>query len=142
MDGKTSLERLRRQCAHLRVEGARRRNHGGRSWGPFSVRKFVKIEKSTIWEKHEKSAPKKMKNHTEKVSKWSRDDTKTNGNSIQKQVTGNIMKTIKNYISLKDKIIEIHCKSNVFDGSEGCMCERYGYQKTSKNKKKNPFPNS
>ena len=55
-----------------------------------------------------------MKNHDEKVSKWSRNGTKTNDSSIQKHVTGNIMKIIKNHVSLNGKIIEIHCKNNYF----------------------------
>ena len=61
-----------------------------------------------------KSAPKKMKNHAEKVSKWNRNGTKTNENSIQKQVTGNIMKIIKIHVSLNCKIIEIYCKNKCF----------------------------
>ena len=61
-----------------------------------------------------KNAPKKMKTHVEKVSKWSRNDTKTNENSIKKQVTGNIMKIIKNHVSLNGTIIEIHCKNKFF----------------------------
>jgi hypothetical protein len=64
--------------------------------------------------KHEKKCPPKMKNHAEKVSKWSRNDTKTNEHSIHKQVTGNIMKIIKNHVSLNGKIIEIHCKNKCF----------------------------
>ena len=52
-----------------------------------------------------------MKKHAEKVSKWNRNGTKTNEDSIQKQVTGNIMKIIKIHISLNGKIIEIHCKN-------------------------------
>ena len=55
-----------------------------------------------------------MKNHAEKVSKWNRNGTKTNVNSIQKQVTGNIMKIIKNHVPLNGKIIEIHCKNRLF----------------------------
>ena len=54
MDGKTSLERLRRQSAHLRVEGARRQSHGGRFWCPFSVRKSE--QKKNIC-KHMKKMP-------------------------------------------------------------------------------------
>ena len=55
-----------------------------------------------------------MKTHTENVSKWDRNGTKTNENSIQKQVTGNIMKIIKNHVSLNGKIIEIHCRNKCF----------------------------
>ena len=54
-----------------------------------------------------------MKNHAEKVSKLILNGTKTNENSILKQVTGNIMKIIKNHVSLNGKIIEIHCKNKV-----------------------------
>ena len=60
------------------------------------------------------SAPKKIKNHAEKVSKWSRNGIKTNDSSIQKQVTGNIMEIIKNHVSLNGNIIEIHCKNKSF----------------------------
>ena len=60
-----------------------------------------------------KNASKKMKNHAEKMSKWNRNGTKTDENSIQKQVTGNIMKIIKNNVSLKGTIVENHCK-NIF----------------------------
>ena len=46
--------------------------------------------------KHEKNPPpQKMKTYAEKVSKLSRNGTKTNEKSIQKHVTGNIMKIIK-----------------------------------------------
>ena len=71
-------------------------------------------EKHHLNKNMKNSAPKKMKNHAEKVSKWSRNGTKTNENSIQKQVTGNIMKVIKNHVSLNGKIIQIHCKNNCF----------------------------
>ena len=57
-----------------------------------------------------KSAPQKMNNHAEKVSKWSRNGIKTYEKSIHKQVTGNIMQIIKNH----GKIIEIHCKNKCF----------------------------
>ena len=66
-------------------------------WGPVSVRKSWKIKKNIIWKNMKKKAPKKKNNHAEKVSKWSRNDTKTNENPIRKQVTGNIMKIIKNH---------------------------------------------
>ena len=83
-------------------------------WGPVSVCKSRKIDNNTIWKKHETNAAKKMKNHAEKVSQWSRNGTKTNEQSIQKQVTGKIMKIIKNHVSLNGKIIEIHCKNKSF----------------------------
>ena len=82
----------------------------GSSFGP----EILENREKHHLEKHEKSAPKKMKHHAEKVPKWSRNGTNTNGNSIQKQVTGNIMKIIKDHVSLNGKIIEIHNKNKCF----------------------------
>ena len=39
-------------------------------------------------------------------------------------VSKKIREIIKNHVSLKSEIIEIHCKTHVFDGLESCMCER------------------
>ena len=39
------------------------------------------------------------------------------------------MEIIKNHVSLNGKIIQIHCKSNGFEGLAGCACERKRYQK-------------
>ena len=96
----TSLERFGRRSAHV----------GGGGWLPYDPSPRLlgssfgpevwKIEKNTIWKKHAKNAPKKMKHHAERMSEWSRNCTKTNENSIQKQVMGNIMKIIKSHVSL------------------------------------------
>ena len=76
-------------------EAGRRQTQARDFWGPVSVRKLWKIEKNTIGKNMKKNAPQRMKNHSEKVSKWNRNGTKTNENLIQKQVTENIMKIIK-----------------------------------------------
>ena len=112
MDGTTSLEQLRRQRAHLRAHAARTTVDDlgvhSRSGNPGKSRKTQSAKNM------KKSAPPKMKNHAEKVSKWSRNDNETNGNSIKKHVTGSFMKIIKNHISLNGKIIEIHSKNTCF----------------------------
>ena len=48
---------------------------------------------------------------------------------MPKLVTKKIRKIIKNHVSLNCKNIEIHNKTGVLDGLEGCMCERERYQK-------------
>ena len=60
-------------------------------------------------------------------------DTKTHQESMPKLVTKKIGKIIKNHVSLNGKIIGIHCKTNIFDGLEGCMCARWSIQKNIKN---------
>ena len=50
-------------------------------------------------------------------------DAKTHQKTMPKLVTKRIRKIIKNHVSLKGKIIEIHWENNVFDALEGCMCE-------------------
>ena len=59
-------------------------------------------------------------------------DAKTHQQSMPKQVSKKIMKIIKNHVSLKGKIIQIHCKNNGFEGLAGCARERKRYQKTIK----------
>ena len=54
-------------------------------------------------------------------------DAKTDKKSMPKLVSKKIRKIMKNHVSLKGKIIEIHWKTMVFDGLEGCMCERERY---------------
>ena len=51
---------------------------------------------------------------------------------MPKLVTKKIWKIIKNNFSLNGKIIEIHCKANVFDALECCMCEQERYQQNIK----------
>ena len=55
-------------------------------------------------------------------------DAKTHQQSMPKQVSKKIMKIIKNHVSLKGKIIQIHCKNNGFEGLAGCARERKRYQ--------------
>ena len=43
------------------------------------------------------------------------------------------MKIIKVQVSLKGKIIQIHCTNNGFEGSTGCARERNKYEKNIKN---------
>ena len=60
-------------------------------------------------------------------------DAKTHQQSMPKQVLKKIMKIIKNHVSLKGKIIQIHCRNYGFEGLAGCVRERKRYQtKTSK----------
>ena len=95
------------------VDAAARIWGGGRSASDPSPRLLESIfggkSIKTPSEKTQKKLPTNMKNHAEKVTKWSRYGTKTNENSIQTQVMGNIMKIIKNHVSLNGMIIEIHC---------------------------------
>ena len=57
--------------------------------------------------------------------------------SMPKLVTKKMMKIIKNHVSLKSKIIEIHCTNQfVCDGLEGCIREWKRYQKNIKSKTK------
>ena len=51
-------------------------------------------------------------------------DAKTHQKSMPELVSEKIKKIIKNHVSLKSEIIEIHWKTMVFDDLEGCMCER------------------
>ena len=48
-------------------------------------------------------------------------DANTYHKSTPTLVTKTIMKLINNQVSLKGKIIEIHCKNKFFGGLEGCM---------------------
>ena len=54
-------------------------------------------------------------------------DAKTHQKSMPELVSEKIKKIIKNHVSLKSEIIEIHWKNNCFYGLEGCMCERERY---------------
>ena len=43
------------------------------------------------------------------------------------------MKIIKSHVSLNGEIIEMHCKTSVFEGLAGCVRERKKYQTNIKN---------
>ena len=58
-------------------------------------------------------------------------DAKTNPKSMPKYVSANIMKIRKDQVFLNGKIIQIHCKTNIFEGFAGCVCERKRYQTPS-----------
>ena len=108
------LERCRRRSAHL---GGRPVAVGSKpeTFGiQFRFENLGKSRKTPSEKNMKKSATQKMKTHAGKVSKLSRNGTKTNENSIQKQVAGNIRKISKNHVSLNCKIIEIHCKKQLF----------------------------
>ena len=72
-------------------------------------------------EKHMKLTPKGYQNEVGI-------DAKTHQQSMPKQVSKKIMKIIKNHVSLKGDIIQIHCKNNGFEGLAGCARERKRYQ--------------
>ena len=55
-------------------------------------------------------------------------DARTHQQAMPKLVTKKIMKIIKNHVSLRRKIIQIHCKNNGFEGLAGCARERKRYQ--------------
>ena len=55
-------------------------------------------------------------------------DAKTYQKAMPKLVTKTIRKMIKNYVSLKCKIIQIHRNNNGFEGLAGCARERKRYQ--------------
>ena len=55
-------------------------------------------------------------------------DAKTHLKSMPKQVSKKIMKIIKNHVSLKGTVIQIHCKNNGFEGLARCARERKRYQ--------------
>ena len=48
---------------------------------------------------------------------------------MPKQVSKNIMKSIKNYASMKGNMFQIYCKNNGFEGLAGCRHEWKRYQK-------------
>ena len=56
-------------------------------------------------------------------------DAKTHQKSMPKHVSKKIMNIIKNHISLKSQIIEIHSKNNGFEGLARCAREWKRYQK-------------
>ena len=62
IEGKTSLERLRRRSLPLGGENVFRQNSAEDFWGPFLVRKSRKIEKNTIRKKHENTGTQKHGN--------------------------------------------------------------------------------
>ena len=55
-------------------------------------------------------------------------DAKTHQQSMPKQVSEKIMKIIKNHLSMKGQIFQIHCKNNAFGGLAGCAHEWKRYQ--------------
>ena len=60
-------------------------------------------------------------------------EAKTYQQSMSKQVSEKIMNIIKNHVSLKGEIIQIHCKNHGFEGLAGCARERKRYQNKYQN---------
>ena len=55
-------------------------------------------------------------------------EAKTHHKSMPNLLTKRIRKIIKNHVSLKGQIIQIHCKNYGFEGLTGCARERKRYQ--------------
>ena len=79
------------------------------------------IHQKNDGEKHMKLTPKGSQNGDEI-------DAQTYQKTMPKPVSKKIKKIIKNQVSLKGKIIQIHCKNNGFQGLAGCARERKRYQ--------------
>ena len=56
-------------------------------------------------------------------------DAKAHDKSMPKLVTKESIKVIKNHVFLNGKIIQIHCKTMVFEGVTGCVREQGFHQK-------------
>ena len=70
-------------------------------WSVFGPQKFININAKFDVEKN-------MKFHEKNLKKGAQINAKTHQKSMPKLVTKRIRKIIKNHVSLKGKIIEIH----------------------------------
>ena len=86
----------------------------------FASKMRPKNHQKNDGEKHMKLTPKGSKNGAEI-------DAKTHHESMPRLVTKEISKIIKHHVSLKGKIIQIHCKNNGFECLAGCARERKRY---------------
>ena len=100
--------------------------------GAIFDQKSIKIP---IKQLSKKRSPTNMEFDANGVPQWNQIDAKTH--QTIKAKTGNVKdhQTHQNHVSLNGKIIEIHCKTSVFDGLADCVRETH--QKLCQNPSQN-----
>ena len=86
-------------------------------WEPFLIKNQYKINPKA---NQQKRSPQNI----EFDAKGCQNGAQTNQKSMPKLVTKKTIQIIKNHVSLNGKVIQIHRKTNLFEGLAGCVRER------------------